>query len=312
MMEESKKVEIVGHYGATLSLIEIGLGSLLHAFKIPFSGVLLSLNQGYILCRAAIVSKDIPKNSWTTYSISNVAAVLKSLSPAGKKLGPMLSLSMQGLLFNLGIVIFGINPIGLCIGISLLSVWTFLQPLITYYLFFGKELFSAIEYLYDKTLPYHGLKPDALMWIFLGVVMAKMFAAIILAVIAWRTQGEGIYGSHYDEELIKLAKAKGIKFSNDEGLSTTAKPAAWLAIKDLFRPLFLISLVMTGLFLYFSQHDYAQIGWYLLRPVAIGFIFFYISRTMTIDKYLIKMQSGRLRGFSQACLAALARIRSII
>lgn len=308
-MEENRKVEIVGHYGATLSLIEVGLGSLLHAFKIPFSGILLSLNQGFILCRAAIFSKNTPRNNWITYSVSNVAAVLKSLSPAGKKLGPMLSLSMQGLLFNLGVVVFGTNLMGLCVGMALLSVWTFVQPLVTYYLFFGKELISAAEYLYQKTLPYHGLKAESLLWIFVGLVAAKMLAAVILAIIAWRTQGETIYGKDYEESLIKLAKEKGIKIGGDNKANGSA---TWLAIKDLFRPLFLVSLLMTGLFLYFSQHDYAQIAWYLMRPLAIGFIFFYISRTLTLDRWLIKMESGRLRTFSLGCQAALAKIRSII
>lgn len=307
-MEENKKIEIVGHYGATLSLIEVGLGSLLHAFKVPFSGILLSLNQGFILCRAAILSRDIPQNLWTTYSISNVAAVLKSLSPAGKKLGPMLSLSMQGLLFNIGILIFGTNPIGLCVGMALLSVWTFLQPLVTYYLFFGKELINAVEYLYEKTLPYHGLKAESLLWIFLGLVVTKMLAAVILAIIAWRTQGETIYGKNYEEGLIKLAREKGAKISDERKKGN----AAWLAFKDLFRPLFLVSLITTGAFLYFSQHDYAQIGWYLLRPLAIGFIFFYISRTLTLDRWLTKIENGKLRSFSLGCQTALAKIRKII
>lgn len=307
-MEESKKIEIVGHYGATLSLIEVGLGSLLHAFKVPFSGIFLSLNQGFILCRAAILSREIPKNLWTTYSISNVAAVLKSLSPAGKKLGPMLSLSMQGLLFNIGILIFGTNPIGLCIGMALLSVWTFLQPLVTYYLFFGKELINAIEYLYEKTLPYHGLKAESLLWIFLGLVFTKMLAAVILAIVAWRTQGETIYGKNYEEGLLKLARDKGAKIADERKSGN----AVWLAFKDLFRPLFLVSLATTGIFLYFSQHDYAKTAWYLLRPIALGFIFFYISRTLTLDRWLIKIENGKLRSFSLGCQAALAKIRSII
>lgn len=307
-MEENKKIEIVGHYGATLSLIEVGLGSLLHAFKIPFSGILLSLNQGFILCRAAILSREIPKNIWTTYSISNVAAVLKSLSPAGKKLGPMLSLSMQGLLFNIGILIFGTNPVGLCVGMALLSIWTFLQPLVTYYLFFGKELISAVEYLYEKTLPYHGLRAESLLLIFLGLVITKMLVAIILAIAAWRIKGKSIYGENYEEGLIKFAREKGAKISDER----KNQNAIWLAIKDLFRPLFLVSLLTTGIFLYFSQHDYAQIAWYSLRPIAIGFIFFYISRTLTLDRWLIKIQNGRLRSFSLGCQAALAKMRSII
>jgi hypothetical protein len=307
-MEDSKKIEIVGHYGATLSLIEVGLGSLLHAFKVPFSGILLSLNQGFILCRAAILSREIPKNLWTTYSISNVAAVLKSLSPAGKKLGPMLSLSMQGLLFNMGILIFGTNLVGLCVGMALLSIWTFLQPLVTYYLFFGKELINAVEYLYEKTLPYHGLKTESLLWIFLGFVLVKMLAAIFLAIVAWRTQGEAIYGKKNDERLINLASKKSSTIFDER----KSENAIWMSVKDLFRPLFLISLATTGLFLYFSQNNYSKIAWYLLRPLAVGFIFFYISRTLTLDRWLLKIENGKLHSFSLGCQAALAKMRKLI
>ncbi len=308
-MQENKKVEIIGDYGASLSIIEVGLGSLLHAFHVPFSGVFLSLNQGFILCRATILSRELPDNNWVSYNISNVAAVLKSLSPAGKKLGPMLSLSMQGLLFNLGVISLGTNPVGLCFGMALLSLWAFVQPLITYYLFFGEKLFSAAEYLFEKTLPYHNLKPENLLYIFLALVISKMILACVLAILSWRIRGKTIYGKNYDEELIAIAKEKGVRLGESR---VSPKNAAWLAFKDLFRPLFLISLAMTGAFLYFSQSDHAQIGWYLLRPVAIGFIFFYVSRTLTIDRWLMRLEKGRFRSFSLGCQTALAKIRHFV
>lgn len=308
-MEENKKIELVGDYGATLSMIEVGLGSVLHAFHVPFSGVLLSLNQGFILCRAAIFSREQPDNAWTTYTISNVAAVLKSLSPAGKKLGPMLSLSMQGLLFNIGIVLLGTNPIGLCVSMALLSVWTFIQPLVTYYLFFGEKLFSAAQYLFEKTLPYHQMELQSLIFIFCGLVIIKMFFACVLALLAWRIKGKSIYGKKYDGELERMAREKMGELKPE---NVAPKKAAWLALKDLCRPLFLLSLLMTGLFLYFSQGDYGQTGRYLLRPLAVGFIFFYISRTLTLDRWLMRLERGRFRAFSLGCQTALAKIRNIV
>lgn len=281
---------------------------MLHAFHVPMSGALLSLNQGYLLCRAAIKGRELPKSTWTTYSVSNIAAVLKSLSPAGKKLGPMLSLSMQGLLFNLGTVVLGTNPIGLCFGMALLSIWTFAQPLITYYFFFGEKLFSAAEYLYQKTLPYHNLKPENLIWIFAVLLVTKMFVACALAIIAWRRKDKSLYVKNYEEEFHRLAKEK---MNKAEPNAPMANPV-FLAIKDLFRPLFLVSLGMTALFLYFSNYDNSQIGWYLLRPIAIGFIFFYVSRTLTLDRWLIRMENGKLRSFSLGCQTALAKIRTFV
>ena len=303
-METDKKIEIIGQYGATLSLIELGLGSMLHAFHIPLSGALLSINQGYILCRAAIAGKDLENNTWTSYSVSNIAAALKSLSPAGKKLGPMLSLSMQGLLFNVGTLIFGTNPLGLIVGMALLSLWTFVQPLITYYFFFGENLFSAAEYLYQKTIPFHGIRSENLFWIFGIFVITKMLITCTFAIVAWRRKNKSLYIKNYEEEFIRLAKQKRERSSINE-------IPAFLAVKDLFRPLFLISLFMTALFLYLSNHESSQIGWYLLRPIAIGFIFFYVSRTLTLDAWLVKIENGKLRTFSLSCQTALIKIRKI-
>ena len=307
-MKVDKNVEIIGQYGATLSIIEVGLGSMLHALHIPMSGSLLSLNQGYILCRAAITAKEQNRRSWVPYNVSNVAAVLKSLSPAGKKLGPMLSLSMQGLLFNSGTFIFGVNPIGLSAGMITLSVWTFLQPIITYYLFFGEKLFTAAEYLYKKTLPFHKLNPENLFWIFLLLVITKMIVACALAIIAWRRKNQSLYVKNFEEDFHRFAKEK----MSMKNLDATTKNPVLLAVKDLARPMFLISLAMTALFLYFTNNDNSQIALYLIRPIAIGFIFFYISRTLTLDRWLVKIEDGRLRSFSLGCQTALAKIRTFV
>ena len=84
----------VGTYAANLSLIEVGLGSVVHGLKLPFGGQVLSINQCVILSHAA---RRLGINAKTgVFTISTIAATLKSLSPAGNKLGPMLSISMQG------------------------------------------------------------------------------------------------------------------------------------------------------------------------------------------------------------------------
>lgn len=303
---DSQKIEIVGSYAATLSVIEVALGSFLHAFRIPFSGTVLSLNQGYLLCRATLSSRALADPKMVPYGISNVAAVLKSLAPAGKKLGPMLSLSMQGLLFSVGPWIFGARLIGLCVGMVLLSLWAFIQPLVTYYLFFGRQLFEAVAYLFEKTLPYVGIEMRQLGWIFAAVVATKSAAALGLAVLAWRSKGE----AGFQDKLVAFAKEKGLR-------PLEGKPGArrgsnfLLAIRDLFRPLFLVSLATTGAFLYFSQKEGANITWLLMRPIAIGFIFFYFSRTLTLDRWLERTRGGRFEGFGLACQAALEKIRRV-
>lgn len=291
--EISVKIEELGKYGALLSLIEVGLGSLLHSFKVPFTGLFLSLNQGYLLCRVTILTQD----KWIGYSVSNIAAVLKSLSPAGNKLGPMLSLSMQGLLFNIG-TLFGINPFGLSLGMILLSFWSFVQPVITYYLFFGEKLFNAAEFLFQKSIPYFGIEKENILKVLIGIIVFKAVAGIVLAIFAWKSKGEDLY----QEKLATIAKPK---------TPQTGHPV-FLALKDLTKPFFLVSLAGTGIFLHFSQHEYSEIIWYLMRPIAIGFMFFYFSRTLTLDRWLLRLQGGRFEVFAKGCELALRKIRKVI
>jgi hypothetical protein len=289
----TQQIETLGNYGALLSLIEVGLGSILHSFQVPFTGLCLSLNQGYLLCRISIETQD----RWIGYSVSNIAAILKSLSPAGNKLGPMLSLSMQGLLFNLG-TLFGINPLGLSVGMILLSLWSFIQPLVTYYFFFGEKLFHAADFLFQKSLPYLGISKKNLLSVLIAVVITKAIIGVMLALYAWKSKGK----DELQDKLASITKPQSKK---------TGHPAL-LAFKDLLRPLFLMSLGLTGIFLYFSQHDLSQIIWYLMRPVAVGFMFFYFSRTLTLDRWLVRLQGGRFQIFAKGCELALTKIRKVI
>ncbi len=299
MGSQQEKISVIAKYAAALSLIEVALGSVLHSFRIPFSGNFLSLNQGFLLCRASLAARELDHRGGVPYAISNVAAVLKSLAPAGKKLGPMLSLSVQGGLFSLGVFLFGVNGLGLVVGMVLLSFWTFLQPLVTYYLFFGSELFAALNYLFEKTLPYHGLSLGGLGWILAAVVAVKALVAAVLAVLAM-----GSKGADFQDRLLVMAKERGLK-----PLAPRAGSPLWLALRDLTHPLFLFSLFATGFFLYFSQHSAGEKIWIMLRPLAIGFCFFYFSRTLTLDRWLSRLHGTRFEGFARACQGALAHLR---
>ncbi len=299
-MDRGEKIEKIGKYAASLSIIEVALGSLLHSMRIPFSGNFLSLNQGYLLCRASLSAKG--SGSSVAYSISNVAAVLKSLAPAGKKLGPMLSLSMQGFLFSAGLWIGRESLFGLILGMVLLSLWTFLQPLITYYLFFGSELFQAGKYLLDKTFPYHGFTVSQLLFFLLCLVIGKALVAAALAIWAWKSKGQG----DWQENLLRWAQEKGVRPLDGKGKKGSP---VLLAFRDMLHPLFLLSLATTCFFLIFSQHEWGEKIWILLRPLAIGFLFFYFSRTLTLDRWLKKLHGGRLGNFAAASEQALKKLR---
>src|SRR5688572_22233186 len=148
MNRESGSALFVGRHAALLTVVEVGLGSLLHGLRIPLSGQILSCNQGFLLCRAVKEAGPDERSRFLPATISNVAALLKSLSPAGKKLTPMLAISSQGLLFSLGCILLGPNFLGCLLGISLLSLWAFAQPILIAYVLFGSVLFQAASKLF--------------------------------------------------------------------------------------------------------------------------------------------------------------------
>lgn len=243
-----------------LSVIEVFLGSFLHAMKIPLSGHFLSLNQGFYLTQSSKEFKNRIQAVKGCFEISMITAMMKSLAPATKKLGPMMSISMQGLLFSLGILIFGFNLLGQIIGMLFLSFWAFLQPLITYFLIYGSDLAKAFIY-YEQKL---GVE---LFNIILFLIFFKAFIAGLIPIVTRKFSKEKI--DAYQNYLQKFpVKDKTPK----------AKTALGGAIKDLLRPTMIFSFVLMGFFFAYHRTEEGILLRQLIRPIAIAFILFYLLR----------------------------------
>lgn len=292
-----KNTEILGQDAAFLSICEVGLGSLLHGLKVPLSGYLLSLNQTFLLARSVFKTRD----RTAAVQISAVAAVLKSLSPAGKKLTPMLAISAQGFLFSLGNLFFGANLLGSLVGGAVSSTWSFLQPLLIYYLIFGHNLVSAADYFLRKmsesfeTLP---LDASDLVAAAAALICLKAVFAMGLVILA-RYLPETRFQKFQKRLLSAAEKAKadrGTLEASNPRLSASARAAA----KDLLNPLFLVSFVLTVAFFVFVEASFSQVFWAALRPLAVGFLLFLGIRMIPF---------ARLEGHNNTFSVALTKVR---
>lgn len=248
---------------ALLALSETGIGSLLHAWHVPLTGYFLSLNQIFIMTRAYQKGALM----WDALWISLLAASVKSLSPMGKKLTPMLAISMQGVLFNLGVIFFGSNRIGLSVGAILASFWGFLQPLLIYLFIFGDQIIDAYRLTFQSLEKYTWIPSfEALVALVVG------FKAFLALVIVFLT-------SEKHEDWIR-------RLANKSSLSPKAPTSPfWGTMKDLTSLPFLGSLLISLLFFYQSEEGHVALIWNLLRPIGIGFVTFYILRKVNlIDK----------------------------
>ena len=242
-MTERIKNKEIPHYVAILSIAEIGLGSFLHGLKLPLSGQILSLNQIFILCRASIHirNKDAPGQ------ISTTAALLKSLAPAGKKLTPMLAISLQGQLFSLGLVVFGNNILGRIIGAIASGLWAYIQPLCLYLILFGKDLIYMSEYFIRKLSKVIEVQPENLLIFLFSFIFLKLLLSILCVFLAHFLKTKSL--EKIDNWTLKQSKAALPKISKSKGSNIK------LAIKDTFNPLFIFSLLLSLIFFIFAKSN---------------------------------------------------------
>lgn len=287
-MERHTDPKITGVYAGLLSLTELGLGSLLHSLKVPLAGTFLSLNQSLFLTRITKLNRGAKDSKTLGFQVSNITALLKSLSPAGKKLLPMLAISAQGLLFSMGTLFFGANVLGCLVGAVFSSVWGIFQPLFFLWVVYGSTWNQEnVTKLLDSFSRLAGgayqVGPETL-WQFLFILVAlKALLAMGVVWIGWNV-------SIREEELLNSGlirlKLKPLQINTNHSPQNNSFLGAF---KDLLTPLFLIPFLITGTFFWLSNHDDNQWIWNSLKPLAIGYLIFLMIRLFPISTWVTKL-----------------------
>lgn len=274
-------LDIASGCAVQLSLMEIGLGSLLHAFHIPFSGFFLSLNQCFILNRALLLphSSSSSASRFLPMAISNTAAVIKTLSPYGKKFTPMLAISMQGLLFNIGILFFGKNLFGRCIGSLLLGLWPMIQPLLIYGIIYGSVFLNTSAY-YDQMIPIHPwISNMTFQTIVIGYIFIHLSLTVGICLLTSLLPARIV--DSYDRYILSYSSSPLKPFSERAKSSFLQKLRG--VGKDFLSPLFLLSLILSGFFFYATLHSLGLFFFYFFRLIAAAFVAFFLLRTIPAE-----------------------------
>ncbi len=266
---EKDHSEQTGKMAAALAIVEVGLGSLLHSFKIPLSGHLLSINQMAMIARTAFQLKS----KKAALEISIVASLLKSLSPAGKKLTPMLAIATQGVLFYVGLSLGGLSVLGLMLAILLASLWAFIQPVLFIYLLFGQTSVEVAAHFLKEMQKLFPHAEQILLSLVIGLYVIKCILAIVACYFSITAKEEAF-----------------LRFT--QKMSSPIRPKKTLpslgpfrsAIRDLFNPLFVVSLLLTAFYFTLAEASVVKIIWALLRPIAVGLMIFYFFRVYPIER----------------------------
>lgn len=245
-----------------LGTIEVGLGSILHAFRVPLRGHVLSLNQGFFLSRLTLNFSDSKAASQATQKVSFFTACLKSLSPAGSRLTPMLAISVQGFLFSLAIRILGIKYIGLFTGMIFICLWAIVQPFFFAWLLYGKNFINALNWALESQLGEWSL------FIFIALVAFKILLGITLVIYSKKISPNAWL--KYEQQFSKVSPK-------------TPKKKYVLALW------WVIATAVMVLFTVFVESDYAAAIWVALRPIGVVFIIYLISKWMSSSKFKARL-----------------------
>ncbi len=277
-----KDINSAGKYAALLSMTEVGLGSLLHAYRVPFAGHFLSLNQA-LICELSVHEAE-DKKAVTPFRIAMVAAALKSLSPMGKRLTPMLAISVQGFLFSVGQWLFGSGYLGNLFSFWLLSLWAFLQPLLLYLFIFGYSIIEVGQYFLRDISKIIPITLEHIAMAVAGLVLIKLLiAAVIHHLVYYATEAQI---DSYLERLKRPFKGISLEAKEAQNKAISGREKAKIVFKDMRQPWFVLSMLLMASFFFVTEPNVVNFIWYILRPIACGIIVFYALRFLPIYEWL--------------------------
>lgn len=299
---EKNWVDVCGIYGASLSMIEIGLGSILHALHVPLRGYFLSLNQGFFLAHAVRQNRHENFVRRIPLGVSLITALLKSLSPAGNRLGPMIAIAMQGWLMNLGVLFLGPNIFGVGVGVMLLCLWSYIQTFLYFYLLFGKELVEVLRYYLDEVQPIVAVQMEDVLLVLAIVIGLKLVLGLLLAMFAFVVPQNAF--ARYQARLVRLYQPR------PDALKTLPAKKAWrAAITDLMSPLFLCTIGLMAVFFVVSNTPWQWVMVFLLRPLALGYLLFFAIRIFPTERVMAWLGKSRFTNLAGALQKAVNRLK---
>jgi len=173
--------------GSVWAASEITLGSFLHNLRFPF--------RGHALTAIAVLLLSGAHRRWGGRGVvaraGLVAAIMKSASPSAVLLGPMVAIGMEGLSFELGLLIGRGGLAGCLLGGALAMSWTFVHLLLSLLLVYGSNLAAAYEQLVVIVSRTTGSVPLGAAGPLVAVALLNASVGIVAALSGWHVGGRG-------------------------------------------------------------------------------------------------------------------------
>ncbi|MFN0157708.1 MAG: hypothetical protein ACKVRP_06510 [Bacteroidota bacterium] len=265
----------VGVFGAASGGFEASVGSALHGGRVPMRGLFLSSMQSVVMTYAAHRLGQRGRVVWVPF----ISAGLKSLSPTGSRLGPMLAITMQGLLYGGAVTALGWNAIAVMVGGILVTGWAAAQGLVLQYLLFGGELLRAYDTVIRWVVERFNISPPGV--VVLMTVWCALWGSVGAAVtfLAWRHR-ETI------PTKLRVLLDRGSQNVRLNSASPTWRHATRGGLRDLARPFFWVPLLIVTAVIVLSGSPWESAFWIVARAATIGVVIFSLVRVFNPQKFI--------------------------
>lgn len=261
---ETHDAERMGVFAGVAGLVEVGLGSLLHVWRLPLKGHLLAAIQNVLLVTFGRVL-----GGRGLVRISLVSAMLKAFSPAGGRLRPMLYIFLQGGAFALPVRLLGWNLLAALAGSILMGWLTLLLSLASKVVTFGQSILEAYASAAALLGSLVGVSSMSVWQLVVFLMAVKAALAVVITLVTYNGRLAPVI-----ERLRRLGARLVPAPAEAEPERRSLRGAALGAARDLVRPRFLLGFIVSVLLLMLLA-DVSQVT--LVGLVARGLVISYLG-----------------------------------
>ncbi|OFZ50093.1 MAG: hypothetical protein A2381_16990 [Bdellovibrionales bacterium RIFOXYB1_FULL_37_110] len=266
---KQRDAHLIGTFASITTIMELGLGTSLNAFRVPLKGIFLAGLQNFMLI---LFGKKLKGRG--LLSIVTITAGLKSFSLAGSKFRPMFYIFFQGLFFTIPIYLLGQNFLSVLLGSIFLCISTFFLGVILNSVIFGMSYVYANINAVNEILNYFHFNSLSIINVVVLILLFKTLIAFVITLTA--------YYMNFDFLILKLSNQVNTIIPPSHAL--TYPKSDWKtsfkgSLGDLLNLKFITSLIFFSLIIYFfARLDTNDFILVIIRAIIISWFGFILAR----------------------------------
>lgn len=177
----------IGVFAACWGAIEITVGSLVHALRVPFGGAVLT---GVGIAVALVGRLYVPRQG-SIVLIALVTALLKMLSIGGIVLSPMVAITVEGVLAEAVVLALGASRLGFVAAGAAACLWPLVHSVLSLWVVGRGDLVESYLAVIQRGAGMLGIPAAWGLAVLVVLLLLHLTIGIIGGGLAWRI-GQGL------------------------------------------------------------------------------------------------------------------------